>query len=100
MRPRLAPLSVAWAMKIRSPQTTGEALPASGSGVFQRTFSFALHFKGGALSDEYPSPVGPRQLGQFSAWTDATKKNRAKRHAMRDIAGVSRDRISDIVCNH
>jgi hypothetical protein len=54
---------------MRFPQTTGLELPPSGKGVFQRTFSVALHLRGNFVSCEMPSPVGPRKPGQFAALT-------------------------------
>src|SRR5687768_15199914 len=48
----------------------GVELPAAGSAAFQRTFSVLLHLTGRPFSSETPRPVGPRQLGQFSALAD------------------------------
>ena len=50
--------------KMRSPQTMGVELPASGSGTRQRTFSSLLHFTGRFFSVEMPSAFAPRQAGQ------------------------------------
>src|SRR5213080_4915429 len=68
--------SLAWVTKTRSPQTTGDELPSSGSGAFQRTFSVALHFSGASVSGERPSPVGPRQPGQLAAGAATPHANR------------------------
>ncbi|PAW81125.1 MAG: hypothetical protein B9S33_17215 [Pedosphaera sp. Tous-C6FEB] len=57
-------------MKILSVHTTGEESPGSGSSVFQRTFSVALHVSGTLRSGEVPSPCGPRQEGQLVACKD------------------------------
>src|SRR5262245_42471425 len=65
--PRLAPLSVACVRKMWSPQTTGDALPRSGSGDFQRTFSVGPQVSGGSFPGEWPVAAGPRHAGQFSA---------------------------------
>src|SRR5688572_17423918 len=54
-------------MKTRSFHTIGVELPSSGNGIFQRTFSVALHFTGTSFSVQIPCPVGPRQPGQSAA---------------------------------
>src|SRR5207244_2151638 len=64
---RRLPLSTAWVRKTRLPQTMGLELPPSGKGVFQRTFSVALQWRGSFFSRETPSPVGPRKPGQLVA---------------------------------
>ncbi|NDA67395.1 MAG: hypothetical protein EBY09_12275, partial [Verrucomicrobia bacterium] len=61
-------------VKILSPKTTGEACPG-GQGVFQVTFSVALHFMGRFFSSETPSPVGPRQAGQLAAEREIESDN-------------------------
>ena len=45
----------------------GVEFPASGSAIFQRTFSVALQVSGSSVSVVTPVPSGPRQPGQFPA---------------------------------
>ena len=47
---------------------TGDEWPSPGMAVFHAMFSVALHFKGTVFSVLEPSPRGPRQPGQFSAF--------------------------------
>jgi hypothetical protein len=42
--------------------------------TFQATFSVALHFVGMFFSGLIPSPLGPRQPGQFPADNVAVKR--------------------------
>src|SRR5260370_40520872 len=71
---RLVLFSVAWVMKIRSPQTPGVELPGSGNSTFQRTFSVALHLSGRFFSGEWPLPSGPRHAGQLPAQTGTAQQ--------------------------
>jgi len=64
---RRCSFSMAWVMKMRSPQTMGVEFPRSGSFTFQAMFSVSLHASGRSDSPETPIFSGPRQLGQFSA---------------------------------
>jgi hypothetical protein len=48
----------------------GVELPASGSGIFQRTFSVALHFSGTLRSVQTPRPSAPRHPGQLAEAKD------------------------------
>lgn len=70
-------------MRIWLSQTMGEAWPEPGTGVFQRMFEEADQCKGGLVSRLDPSPLGPRQAGQFSAWAGVSRRSRK-------ASGVSR----------
>src|SRR5688572_28068803 len=60
-----SPTGTAVETKMRSPQTTGDALPRPGIATFQ-TMPFAgLQETGGVASGEIPFPVGPRQWCQL-----------------------------------
>src|ERR1039457_969092 len=74
---QLAPPSVAVVTKTRSPQAIGEDQDSPGRGVFQATFSVALHLAGRPVSLEMHCAVGPRNCGQFSAEADVTKAREA-----------------------
>ena len=54
--------------KTRSPRTIGEERPLPGNEVRQPMFSFADHVSGAEDSRLIPSPRGPRQPGQSSAF--------------------------------
>ena len=58
--------------KTASPQTIGLACPCPFNAAFQTTFLFSgpPHVSGRSASCVYPSPVGPRKPGQFSALAD------------------------------
>src|SRR5947199_207897 len=66
---RFLPLSSAEVRKIRSPQMIGEDWPLPGSGVFHTT-DLASQRTGKLNSEVWPSPFGPRQLGQLAASVD------------------------------
>src|SRR5688572_14390424 len=68
--PPFSSLLAAWTgtaveTKMRSPQTTGDALPRPGIGTFQATPFDGLHERGGVASGEIPFPVGPLQWCQL-----------------------------------
>jgi hypothetical protein len=69
-------------IKIRSFHTIGEACPLPGIGVFQVMFCVLLHLTGTFFSLLVPSPLGPRQPGQFSATAASEKIN---------INGIAKD---------
>src|SRR6185369_1915370 len=70
--------------KIRSPQTTGDEWPLPGSGIFQRTFSVALHLTGKPVSSDVPSRLGPRQPDHSSgpAWASVPSARRRTKTLM------------------
>ena len=59
--------STATLRKIRSPQTIGVDPDQAGIASFQAMFRSVSHSTGRFVSVLTPSPVGPRQAGQFSA---------------------------------
>ena len=68
-------------MKIRSPQTTGDEPLHDGSSCFHLMFSVGLHVPGRFLASVVvPSPLGPRQPGQWAA-AAATDATHATNHA-------------------
>src|SRR5947209_16044620 len=68
--------------KTRSPQTTGDELPAPGRAVFQSTF-FWVHSTGTSLSSAAPVPLGPRKRGQLEA--EAAAAQHAAAHRPRNV---------------
>src|SRR4051812_45651303 len=70
---------VACVMKTFSSHTIGEALPRSGNGARQRTFSVLLHFTGTFFSGEIPVP-SLRHAGQFAAVAEPMT-HRVRTHA-------------------
>jgi hypothetical protein len=52
----------------------GDEWPSPAMGCFHAMFSVALHFVGTFFSELMPSPLGPRQLGQFTADKVAVNK--------------------------
>ena len=62
--------------KTLSPQTIGDEWPSPGMAILQAILSVLLHLVGMPFPLLAPSPLGPRQPGQFPAWINpATKKN-------------------------
>ena len=62
--------------KTLSPQTIGDEWPSPGTAILQAIFSVLLHLVGMPFPVLTPSPLDPRQPGQFSARINpATKKN-------------------------
>lgn len=61
-------LSVEEVSHTRPPAITGEDHPRPAMAVFQRMFCDSLHSIGRPRSMECPSPPGPRNWGQSSAW--------------------------------
>ena len=59
--------STATLRKMRSRQTMGVDPDQAGIGSFQAMFRSVSHSTGRSVSVLTPSPVGPRQAGQFSA---------------------------------
>src|SRR5687767_6591793 len=59
--------------KTESFQTMGEDWPAPGMGVFQAMLLVDDQVVGALFSLLMPSPRGPRNCGQFSAWTESTR---------------------------
>ena len=71
--------------KTLSPQTIGDEWPSPGTAILQAMFSVLLHLVGMPFPVLTPSPLGPRQAGQFPAWSEPdTKKSNAKKR----MAGV------------
>ena len=70
-----SPLSIAVVTKTCSPHTMGDDHDSPGIGVVQTTLSVALHFSVSPVSVEIPWCVGPRNCGQFSAWSKTTESN-------------------------
>ena len=54
-------------MKSLSSQIIGEEWPIPGTGLFHTTFVIESHLVGKLVSILVPSPLGPRQFGQFCA---------------------------------
>jgi hypothetical protein len=61
------PLPICDVTMTRFPLTMGDDTPRPAIGVFQATFSVALHRIGSPVSLVVPVPFGPRQCGQSAA---------------------------------